>query len=49
MKLGLLQGRLSPPVGGFQEFPKDWEREFRIADELGLNHIDWLVTNISSG
>ena len=44
MKLGILQGRLSPPVGGFQEFPKDWEREFRIADELGLSHIDWLVT-----
>ena len=45
MKLGVLQGRLSPPIGGFQEFPEDWEREFRIAElDLGLSHIDWLVT-----
>jgi len=45
MKLGILQGRLSPPIGGFQEFPADWEREFRIAElDLGLTHIDWLVT-----
>jgi hypothetical protein len=44
MKIGVLQGRLSPPNGGFQEFPKDWKKEFVLAEELGLNHIDWLVT-----
>ena len=44
MRLGILQGRLSPPNGGFQEFPKDWKEEFELALDLGLNHIDWLVT-----
>ena len=44
MNIGVLQGRLSPPNGGFQEFPKDWKKEFVLAEELGLNHIDWLVT-----
>jgi hypothetical protein len=44
MNIGILQGRLSPPNGGFQEFPKDWKKEFVLAEELGLNHIDWLVT-----
>ena len=44
MRLGILQGRLSPPNGGFQEFPKDWKEEFELARELELNHIDWLVT-----
>ena len=44
MRLGILQGRLSPPNGGFQEFPKDWKEEFELALDLGLKHIDWLVT-----
>ena len=28
MNIGILQGRLSPPNGGFQEFPKDWKKYF---------------------
>ena len=44
MKLGILQGRLSPPNGGFQEFPNNWRNEFVHMETLGLNHIDWLVT-----
>ena len=44
MKLGILQGRLSPPNGGFQEFPNNWRNEFVHLKTLGLNHIDWLVT-----
>lgn len=46
MKLGIMQGRLSPPVDGkIQEFPKNWQREFGLLNMLGLNHIDWIVTN----
>ena len=44
MKLGILQGRLSPPNGGFQEFPNNWRNEFVHMETLGLNHIDRLVT-----
>tara|TARA_R110001583_G_scaffold113252_1_gene263754 strand:+ start:7817 stop:8584 length:768 start_codon:yes stop_codon:yes gene_type:complete len=44
MKLGILQGRLSPPNGGFQEFPKNWKNEFKNLETMGLKHIDWLVT-----
>jgi len=28
MKLGIIQGRLSPPVEGFQETPANWKKEF---------------------
>ena len=27
MKIGIIQGRLSPPNEGFQECPEDWKRE----------------------
>jgi len=47
MKLGIVQGRLSPPVEGFQECPKDWEKEFNTLDSLGLKHIEWIVTKQS--
>jgi L-ribulose-5-phosphate 3-epimerase len=48
MKLGIMQGRLSAPVNGrMQEFPEDWEREFVILKDLGLNHIEWLITKNS--
>ena len=47
MKIGIIQGRLSPPVEGFQECPKDWQREFNLLEELGLSHIDWIVTKHS--
>jgi len=49
MKLGIIQGRLSPPVKNhIQEFPFDtWKDEFKFIDELGLSHIEWLVTESS--
>ena len=36
MKLGIIQGRLLPPVNDkIQEFPKDnWKEEFNIIDEI---------------
>ena len=44
MKIGIIQGRLSPPHNGFQETPTEWEREFDLLPKLGLNHIEWIVT-----
>jgi L-ribulose-5-phosphate 3-epimerase len=43
--LGIMQGRLSPPVNGkIQAFPwETWEEEFRLAAEVGLTAIDWIV------
>jgi len=45
--IGIMQGRLSPPVGGrIQAFPwNSWEQEFFQAKEIGLDMIDWLVTS----
>ena len=47
MKLGIVQGRLSPPIEGFQETPAKWRREFDLLREHGLNHIEWVVTKKS--
>lgn len=49
MDLGILQGRLLPPVDGLiQEFPKNnWEDEFDSIKSLGLNHIEWIITKKS--
>tara|TARA_B110000211_G_C14026947_1_gene530318 strand:+ start:492 stop:1271 length:780 start_codon:yes stop_codon:yes gene_type:complete len=49
MNLGIVQGRLLKPVeGNIQEFPKnEWEKEFGIIGELGLTHIEWIITNKS--
>tara|TARA_R110000744_G_scaffold94649_6_gene182879 strand:- start:844 stop:1608 length:765 start_codon:yes stop_codon:yes gene_type:complete len=44
MKIGIIQGRLSEPKEGFQECPIDWKREFNLLSELGLTHIEWIVT-----
>ncbi len=45
MKLGVLQGRLSPPVGGhYQEFPEDWNTEVDVLHTLGLKGVEWLIT-----
>ena len=44
MKIGIVQGRLSEPIEGFQECPANWTREFDLLNELGLNHIEWIVT-----
>jgi len=44
MKLGIIQGRLSPKTNNvIQSFPiNNWRDEFRIANELGLIRIEWL-------
>ena len=44
-KIGFMQGRLSPVVDGkIQFFPWDnWQEEFQIASELGLNCVDWVL------
>ena len=47
MKIGIIQGRLSPPDEGFQECPADWKREFKILGRLGLSHVEWIVTKQS--
>jgi L-ribulose-5-phosphate 3-epimerase len=42
--IGIMQGRLSPPVGGrIQSFPVDtWRQEFPRAQEAGLACIEWV-------
>jgi L-ribulose-5-phosphate 3-epimerase len=42
--IGIMQGRLSPPVGGrIQSFPVDsWREEFGRAREAGLDCIEWV-------
>jgi len=43
--IGIMQGRLSPRVGGkIQAFPlNNWEIEFRIAKDIGFSSIEWIV------
>jgi hexulose-6-phosphate isomerase len=43
-KIGIMQGRLSPPVGeAIQAFPADrWREEFSAAHQAGLHHIEWI-------
>ena len=36
MKIGIIQGRLSPPVEGFQETPKNWQKEFEYLKQLNM-------------
>jgi L-ribulose-5-phosphate 3-epimerase len=42
--IGIMQGRLVPPVGGkFQSFPRGlWEREFDLAAAANLDAIEWI-------
>ena len=42
--LGIVQGRLSPPVDNqIQAFPLDhWKGEFSLYNQLGLSYFDWL-------
>lgn len=44
MRIGIMQGRLLPPVGEFiQRFPKDgWAEEFPLAERAGLSAIEWI-------
>lgn len=44
MNLGIIQGRLSEPIEGFQECPENWAREFELLVGFKLNHIEWIVT-----
>jgi len=46
MNMGIIQGRLLPPVNNFiQKFPEgDWRNEFELLEDMGLTHIEWLVT-----
>lgn len=49
MNLGIMQGRLSEPVNGhMQEFPINWQNEFKLLQDCGLNHIEWLITKGST-
>jgi len=43
-KIGIMQGRLSPPVGGrIQAFPWDaWEKEFKGAAAIGFDEIEFI-------
>ena len=48
MKLGVLQGRLQPPVDGhIQEFPTKWFAEFKLLKDLDLHYLEWIVTKPS--
>lgn len=40
----MIQGRLSPPIEGFQECPRDWQEEFETLQKIGLDHIEWVIT-----
>lgn len=46
LEIGIMQGRLTPSFGrGIQFFPKndgEWEKEFSIAGEIGISHIEWV-------
>jgi sugar phosphate isomerase/epimerase len=45
MKLGILQGRLSPPfLNKIQEFPPYWSGEFLLLEECDLVGIEWIMT-----
>ena len=44
MNLSVLQGRLSSPDNGYQETPTDWHREFQLLNEVGLTHVEWVIT-----
>lgn len=47
MKIGIIQGRLSLPTEGFQECPINWGREFDLLPDLGLEHVEWIITKNS--
>ena len=43
-RVGIMQGRLSPPVGGsIQSFPRaTWQKEFSLARDCAFSHIEWV-------
>ena len=50
VKVAIVQGRLSPQVGGrYQHFPiEGWRNEFAAASRLGLDGIEWIVSDFSN-
>ncbi len=43
-KIGIMQGRLSPPRERLQAFPQaSWEREFGLAARLGFDTLEWVL------
>lgn len=45
-KFSIMQGRLSPPQNGqLQFFPKEWEKEFPLAKQLGFDCIEWVFNS----
>jgi L-ribulose-5-phosphate 3-epimerase len=42
-RIAIMQGRLLPPVGSIQSFPRDrWRDEFALAPEAGVDAIEWI-------
>lgn len=41
MKIGIIQGRLTPPSEGHQTTPKNWKKEFDYLEAYGLSHVEW--------
>ncbi len=50
VKIAIVQGRLSSPVGGrYQHFPiHSWREEFVAAADLGFDGIEWIVSDFSN-
>lgn len=48
-KIGLMQGRISPPINGrIQAFPRNsWEDEFEKASKIGFDCIEWIFDTLS--
>jgi hexulose-6-phosphate isomerase len=51
MKIGVMQGRLVPPIEGrFQCFPRHrWAEEFPAAEQAGLSAIEWIYDVFGAG
>ena len=47
-KVGFMQGRLCDPINGLiQSFPiKNWQKEFEIAESIGINLMEWTLDSI---
>jgi len=48
MNLSILQGRLSSPDEGYQETPANWQSEFSVLSDVGLSHVEWVITKKQS-
>jgi hexulose-6-phosphate isomerase len=50
-RIGIIQGRLLPPVNGkIQAFPREnWEEDFRLAAAAQLDCIEWIYDSHSEG